>query len=522
VKTDLWSLEDMGSHLDMKLPDVERKLGEYNILLKAPTVRDLLMYDYLRIRDKNRRLLPLLANRAQREYDQRRKQKNIVLKARQLGITTYVAARFFLQTITHPGTLSVQVAHDQESAEEIFKVVHRFWENLPKDVRRKGALRTSRANICQLVFPDIDSEYRVETAGDPNAGRGLTIHNLHCSEVARWPRDGAETLASLRAAVPQDGEIVLESTPNGAGGVFYEEWQRAEETGSARHFFPWWYEDSYIEQHPAKDLTEEERQFMARLGLNARHIAWRRKNRSTLRELSPQEVAEDPRLCFLASGECVFDLELVMRRMDGCAKPLEERDNQRLQIWWPGQENRQYIVGVDPAGGGTGGDYSAVQVIDRATAMQCAELQGHFPPRELARRVAELAKAYNQALVVVERNNHGHAVLAYLCETERYKNLFEQDGQLGCLTSAVSRPAMIENLAAVIASAPHLFQSRRLWGECRTFVRQVNGTTSASAGAHDDLVLAMALALAGRKAVAGKMARAQMEELAGLRVRELQ
>jgi len=522
VKADLRSLEEIGNHLDMKLPNAQRRQGKEEIVLRAPTVRDLLMYDYLKIRDKNRRLLPLLANRAQREYERRRRQRNVVLKARQLGITTYVAARFFLQTITHPGTLSVQVAHDQESAEEIFRVVHRFWENLPKDVRRKGALRTSRANIRQLLFPDIDSEYRVETAGDPNAGRGLTIHNLHCSEVARWPRDGAETLASLRAAVPREGEIVLESTPNGASGVFYEEWQRAEETKSARHFFPWWYEDSYIEDDPAEDLTEEERQFMARQGLNARHIAWRRKNRSTLRGLSPQEFAEDPRSCFLASGECVFDLEQVTQRMEGCIKPLDERDNQRLLIWWPRQGRRQYIVGVDPAGGGTGGDYSAVQVIDRETAMQCAELHAHFPPRELARRVAELGKAYNQALVVVERNNHGHAVLAYLRETERYGHLFEQDGQLGWLTSAVSRPAMIENLAAVIASAPHLFQSRRLWGECRTFVRQANGTTSASAGAHDDLVLAMALALAGRKAVAGKMARAQMEELAGLRVRELQ
>ena len=132
----------------------------------------------------------------------------------------------FLSNITRPGTISVQVAHDQESAEEIFRIVHRFWENLPK-ATRTGALVTSRSNVRQIVFPRLDSEYRVATAGDPNAGRGMTIHNLHCSEVARWPRDGVETLASLRAAVPADGDIVLESTPNGAGGVFYEEWQQA-------------------------------------------------------------------------------------------------------------------------------------------------------------------------------------------------------------------------------------------------------------------------------------------------------
>ncbi len=100
-----------------------------------------------------------------------------MLKARQLGMTTYIAARFFIQTITQPGTTAVQVAHNQESAEEIFKIVHRFWENLPEGMRQ-GALVTSRSNVRQIVFPRLDSEYRVATAADANAGRGMTIHNL--------------------------------------------------------------------------------------------------------------------------------------------------------------------------------------------------------------------------------------------------------------------------------------------------------------------------------------------------------
>ena len=69
-----------------------------------------------------------------------------------MGITTYVAARFFAQTITRPGTMTVQVAHDQESAEEIFKIVHRFGENLPEPMKR-GALLRSGANVRQMVFP---------------------------------------------------------------------------------------------------------------------------------------------------------------------------------------------------------------------------------------------------------------------------------------------------------------------------------------------------------------------------------
>jgi len=87
----------------------------------------------------------------------------------------------------------------------IFGIVRRFWEKLPGGLR-KDALMHSRANVRQLVFPLLDSEYRVETA-DANAGRGMTINYLHCSEVSRWPRDAAETLASVRAAVAPDGRL---------------------------------------------------------------------------------------------------------------------------------------------------------------------------------------------------------------------------------------------------------------------------------------------------------------------------
>ncbi len=247
-----------------------------------------------------------------------------MLKARQLGVTTYVAARFFINTITREGTLSVQVAHDQRSAEEIFRIVHRFLENLPEWLR-KGALVTSRANVRQIVFPMLDSEYRVETAADPNAGRGLTIHNLHCSEVARWPRDVAETLASLRAAVPPDGEIFLESTPNGAGGVFYNEWQHAPETGYTRHFFPWWWDPSYRRKPAIVKFTAEELELMQKYRLDPAQIAFRREMKANFRNRAPEEYAEDPESCFLASGECVFDLGDHPEATAACLRPSSRR-----------------------------------------------------------------------------------------------------------------------------------------------------------------------------------------------------
>lgn len=480
---DVTLLERLGSRLDAAPRD-----------LHGRTVREFLCAELLRIRDKRGRLVPFELNAAQREYARTCTRRNIVLKARQLGITTYVAARFFLNTITRPGTLSVQVAHDQRSAEEIFRIVHRFFRNLPP-LLREGALETSRANVRQIVFPRLDSEYRVETAADPNAGRGLTIQNLHCSEVARWPRDAAATLASLRAAVPPDGEVVLESTPNGAAGCFYEEWQKAEEKGYTRHFLPWWWEPAYRKRGAVGDLTEEEQELVRLHRLTREQIRFRRDARANFGIRAREEFAEDPIACFLASGECVFDLEKIALRLSVVSGPVESRENGRLEIYCP-PANKQYIVGVDPAGGGAEGDYSAAQVMERESGLQCAELRGHFTPREMAQRVAQLAREYDNALVAVERNNHGHAVIAQLETTEQYDNLYAQGNQLGWLTTLSNRPRMIELFAAALSSTPERFESRRLLEECRTFVRHSDGSVAAANGAHDDLVMAMAIAIA--------------------------
>jgi hypothetical protein len=478
------------------------------------SARDFLIQHWLRIRTKDGRNELLKLNRAQHEYSRNCGQRNIVLKARQVGITTYVAARFFLDTITRPGTLTVQVAHSQESAEIIFNIVKRFWENLPEAM--KGALVKSRSNVRQIVFPALDSEYRVETA-DENAGRGMTIQNLHCSEVSRWPRGGMETLAALRAAVVPHGEIVLESTPNGASGSFYGEWQRADETGYTQHFFPWWFEESYQEivKGAVRPLSKEESDLVLRQGLNGEQIEWRRNQWKMLRALGAQEYAEDASSCFLVSGECVFEVEAIEKAAVDAGQEILVEDNGRLTIWLPSQGKKQYIVGVDTAGGGADGDYACAQVIERGIGMQCAELHGHFPPYELARRVAELGKRYEDALLAVERNNHGYAVLVHLNHLG-CKNLFEQGGKLGWLTSASSRPAMIENMAEMLVERPESFHSRRLLQECRTFVRHVDGNTGAAEGTHDDCVMAMAIALAVRKEDAGRDAKRKKFEMTSL------
>lgn len=98
----------------------------------------------------------------------------------------------------------------------------------------------------------------------------------------------------------------------------------------------------------------------------------------------------------------------------------------------------------------------------------------------------------------MERNNHGAAVLAYL-ERERGLRVYEgADGRAGWLTTAVSRGAMLAAFGVLLATRPELVMSARLLEECRSFVLKEGGRTEAAAGAHDDLVMAMAMGQAVR------------------------
>jgi hypothetical protein len=493
--------------------DVEEllMLGKYMEL--QPAALRQVAEGWLRVRNREGVERPLQANAVQRAFERRRGRQNIVLKARQMGITTWVAGRFFLKTITARGVMTVQVAQTREAAEGIFRMVQRFWECLPEELR-EGPLRRSRANAGQMCFPALDSEFRVVSAGDESAGRGLTVQYLHCSEVSRWPGDAAATLAGLRAALAPGGEMVMESTPNGAYGCFYEEWGRGvdqiaggsacgSDDGVVRHFFPWWMEEAYVGA-PVDDLREDEHRLVLAHGLTAEQIGFRRGLEASYRGLRSQEFAEDAESCFKATGECCFEVSAVEARLTELGEPVENRRGGALQVWFPPIAGKEYVVAVDTAGGGADGDFAAVQVIEMSSGMQCAELQQRLGTLELARVSAELAREYGGATIAVERNNHGAGVLAYLDSVERYARVYEQAGVAGWLTTAGSKPGMVSRMGALLVESPGMFFSRRLLGECRTFVAMAGGRTGAVNGAHDDCLMAMAIAQAVRAELVGK------------------
>lgn len=455
----------------------------------------------LHIRTKGGKLKPLSANRAQRLFEERRGTENIVLKARQMGLSTWVVGRFLLRTLRVPGTTTLMVAHTRESAHALFTSVARMWDTLPPWLQENLGPR-GRSNIGQMTFPKLDSQFRIASASERNAGRGLTVHNLHCSELARWTGNAAETLAGLRAALAPGGELVLESTPNGAYGCFHSEWQLAEANGVTRHFFPWWFEPTYVGA-AVTDLSDEEDELIAREGLSLEQVGFRRDLCRRFGAMRAQEFAEDAVSCFRVSGSCFFDTPALEARLGSLQPAWEFRRNSGLQVWLPPVPGRRYIVAADPAGGGSAGDFAGLQVIDRTTGIQCAELQARLSPRDLARVAADLAREFNGALLVVERNNHGSAVLAYL-EKEMAGSaapvtLYEgADRMPGWLTDSASRPRMLARMAALLSAEPEMFGSERLLMECRSFQTDEHGRAAAAPGAHDDLVMSMAIAQAVR------------------------
>ncbi|HEY0201397.1 MAG TPA: hypothetical protein VGC24_06865, partial [Burkholderiaceae bacterium] len=318
----------------------------------------------LQVRAKSGALMPLVANRAQREFEARRGVENIVLKARQMGMSTWVAGRFLLKTILVPGSTTLLVAHTREASEMLFTTVARMWENLPT-LLRDGIGQRGRSNVGQITFPAVDSEFRVASAADPNAGRGLTVHNLHCSEVARWGGDAADTLAGLRAALAPGGELVLESTPKGAYGGFHAQWQAAESEGMVRHFFPWWMEPAYVGT-PVAEMTAEEEALARRAGLTAEQVGFRRELARRFGPMRSQEFAEDAVSCFRASGACFFEREVVAARLEDLPPVMERRMDGALRVWLPPVRGRRYVMAADAAGGGSAGDFAAVQAIDEA------------------------------------------------------------------------------------------------------------------------------------------------------------
>lgn len=204
------------------------------------------------------------------------KVRAIVLKGRQQGCSTYIEGRLY-HRVTHSfGVRAFILTHDQEATNNLFEMAQRYHEYCPVLVRPE----TTASNAKELNFGALDSGYKVGTAGNKAVGRSSTVQLFHGSEVAFWPHAEEHAKGILQAVPDLPGtEVILESTANGLGNFYHQQWQKAErgETEYQAIFVPWFWQDEY-QKKPPEDfkLTDDEKALQEQHKLSDAQIYWRR------------------------------------------------------------------------------------------------------------------------------------------------------------------------------------------------------------------------------------------------------
>jgi hypothetical protein len=245
---------------------------------------------------------------------------------------------------------------------------------------------------------------------------------------------------------------------------------------------------------------------LASQGVTPEQLKWyRRKVAEKGQDLTLQEYPSDPETCFLVSGRPFFDIETTNLLIHAAKPPIRSEMHGALRIWKEPERDAKYVIAVDTSegisgdGSADGADFTAAPILNRKTGEHVATLHGRWPTREAARLVSAVGVTYNDALIVVERNNHGWAVLDGLVGEQKYKNVYRHDDQKpGWPTNVVTRPVMLDALDDAHRQGLFKTPDTLLLGEMRTFVIAPNGRPQAARGAHDDLVMGTAIGWAVR------------------------
>ncbi len=478
----------------------------------------------LKIVLKNGTLAPLSPNAAQQEVLHNILDKNLrrlaILKARQMGISTFIAAFFFWKTLFKENTRCIVVAHETEAAAKLFKIYKVYYENLSNWLKEQFPLKHSTKK--ELVFAKHTGFITIATANNPDKLRGSTVQYLHCSEVAFWDKQ-KEVFTAAMQALTDRGCAFVETTAN-SFNYFYHWWKA--ENGYKKLFLPWYTLAAYQigfdadtggyldiegntldlserEVHAIeRSLTESEAAYANTHKVTPDQIRWMKwalefkcdGDQRTFDQEYPGAAHE----AFLSSGDQFFE---------GVWEP-EPVDLQTQYIEQP-VRGCTYTVGVDVASGSSDGDYSAAMVLDvtvKGVVRPVAWIYRKCPVHQFAKEVRSLAEKYHNALVVVEVNNAGIAVQEdlYLAEYPRLYRRYQYDKmaeryveKLGFFTDATKRHLILNRMRKYVAMKMLTPLPAVLINEMSSFVYNEKGKPEHSQGCHDDMIIATALALEG-------------------------
>ena len=406
---------------------------------------------------------------------------SIILKSRQLGISTLSAGYSLWLMIFHKDKNILCIATKQETAKNMVTKVKFMYENLPSwlkisaDENNKLNLRLSNGSQIKA------------TSASSDAGRSEAVSLLLIDEAAFIDNIG-EIWASAQQTLATGGGCIALSTPYGTGNWFHQTWTRAEqgENDFLPIKLPW-----YV--HPERDQT------------------WRDRQDDLLGD--PRMAAQECDCNFSTSGDIVFYPEYIEYYEQSFIKdPIEKRGaDQNLWVWEGADYSRTYMVVADVSRG-DGKDYSAFHVIDTETNVQVAEYKGQIGTKEYGHLLVGIATEYNEALLVIENANIGWATIQVVID-RAYQNLYYstkggdtnvnsyfdkyQDNSKmvpGFTMSSRTRPMVIGKFQEYISDKGVTIQSKRLVEEMKTFIWR-NGRPEAQSGYNDDLVMAFSTAM---------------------------
>lgn len=490
---------------------------------------------FLKIKDKNSRIISFKLNEPQqRLYDVIKQEKKkhkpvrvIILKARQMGFSTLTEAILFKETVTHHNINAGIIAHVEEATTNLFTMSKLYYSELPDAIKPQ----LLNSNAKELIFNNkegtgLNSKIRCMTAGSTGVGRSGTYNILHLSEYAFWQGDKKAILNGLVQTVPnnENSMIIIESTANGFEH-FKEIWDGAVKGDNdyIPVFIGWNELPEYSMTYTGFELTSEEKKLQETYGLTLEQLTWRRwcirNNCQNDEELFKQEYPINPYEAFIATGTHYFNQRNIINRLAKLKQP--ERvgyfeytyQNEKIQSfkWKDDPEGfikiyedvkamKPYILAGDTSGEGS--DYFIGQVLDNTTGKQVAVLRKEFDEVEYTRQMYCLGKYYNEALLSIEANYSTYPIkeAERLGYTKQYVREREDTytGKMvkafGFKTTSVTRPLILAQLQTIALEDIDLINDKQTLEEMLTFVRNEKGRPEAQQGAHDDLVMALAIA----------------------------
>ena len=401
---------------------------------------------------------------------------NVILKARQLGISTVSAGYVAWMMLFHRDKNILVMATKYTTAANLVKKVKSIVKNLP-DWLRIAEVEINNRNSFELSN---GSQIKASsTSGD--AGRSEALSLLVVDEAAHV--EGLDELwTGLYPTLSTGGRCIALSTPNGVGNWFHKIYTESEE--QKNDFKP---TELLWDVHPDRDQE------------------WFEKE---TRNMSRRQIAQELECNFNTSGETVIHPDDLARIYQSVREPKYRSGFDRnFWIWESYDAQCNYMISADVARG-DGKDYSVFHVFKLDTMELVGEYQGKVTPDLFSKIVMDAGREYGNCMIVVENNSVGFSVLEKLKEGD-YPNVYHsikgthefidqlqaeyQNSSIsGFTTSQKTRPIIIAKMEEFIRNDLIKIYSSRMFNEFKTFVWN-NGKPQAMRSYNDDLIMAFAI-----------------------------